>query len=358
MTFPPIYLVVLAGGSGTRFWPKSRKLRPKQLLKFGNKTLLEQTVDRFKNPAFLFSKNLPTWIVTTSELRAPIINIFPTFTGVHVLAEPEARNTAPALFWIAKEIEKKDPDALMVVMPSDHLIFDENKFLNSLNRAVVHALEHKNLVTLGIRPVRPETGYGYLEQGPLISEGVFRVTRFVEKPNLDLAQNYIKAGNFLWNGGMFVWCAKTLLQEFLEHAPSFEKIWNDSGERVEKAYPRFAKTSVDYAVMEKSRRVSTLVLDCGWDDIGTWTSLELACQAGRTSLGEVQAGNLLLGGRLISQDSSGNIIDVPNKVVATLGVDDLVIVESDGALLIAKKGRAQEIKDIVEQVRKDFPDLV
>jgi mannose-1-phosphate guanylyltransferase len=336
-------LFVLAGGSGTRFWPKSTPEKPKQLLSFGSKergskTLLEETLSRLDGRVELESK----WVLTTTKLAPTIRNLLGD-SKVKVLAEPIARNTAPCLFWAARELVAQDPEGVMIVLPSDHFIADLQAFSRTIQAAVVHAMETEDLVTLGVKPERPETGYGYLELEPSTKLPI-RLRRFVEKPDLKRAEEFVAAGNFLWNGGMFVWKAKSLLAEFSRFMPEMDQIWNECEREVLRAYPKLTATSIDYGVMEKSDHVVTFPLDCGWDDLGSWTSLETMADR----LGIRHSAGVKLAGEVRSLDSHSNILDVEDLRVSLLGVDDLIIVQSGRELLIAKKSRAQEIKKLTE----------
>lgn len=338
-------LVVMAGGSGTRFWPKSTSARPKQLLEFGDQTLLRQTLARFEGTVPASDQ----WIVTTERLAAAIKKEAPE---VRVLAEPQARNTAPCVYWAAREVAQKDPKAVMLVMPADHYMAQPDAFRATLQQAIAWAQTHDDLVTLGIRPTRPETGYGYLFAEPR-GGGAQKVARFVEKPNLARAQEFVQDPRYLWNGGMFVWRAEVILAAFDHAMPEYKRAWEDSDGRVEAAYPKLTATSIDFGVMEKAPNVVTFPLDCGWDDLGSWTSLEDLAGV----LNAKRPGGVVTGGELVAVESSGNVVDVPGRVVAILGVDDLIVVEKDRALLVARKDRAQDIRLVVDAIKREHPEL-
>ncbi|MBC7691578.1 MAG: mannose-1-phosphate guanylyltransferase [Methylotenera sp.] len=359
MNKPSLHLVVMAGGSGTRFWPKSTSQRPKQLLSFGkdtSETLLVHTLKRFDGlvPPGVEHRT----IVTTRQLKHAVGEQAP---DVAVLAEPAGRNTAPCVYWAARAIFEKDPRAVMLVMPSDHYIADLASFKRSVMQAAEWASSHDDLVTLGVKPSRPETGYGYLRlgapvagsAGPATHGDCRKVEAFVEKPKFDKAREFVESGNYLWNGGMFLWRAEVILKAFAEFMPEMDQVWNRSDGKVEVAYPQMTATSIDYGVMEKAKNVVTFTLDCGWDDLGSWTSLE--------SLSEVLEARhecgVLTGGQVISVDSTGNIVDAPGKLIALLGVENLIVVQHGNAILVARKDRAQDIKLIVEQVKKKRPEL-
>jgi mannose-1-phosphate guanylyltransferase len=344
-----IHLVVMAGGSGTRFWPKSTSRKPKQLLSFGKDegadTLLQQTLKRF-DPLVSTDHRM---IVTTAALKEAVCQEAPT---TQVLAEPQGRNTAPCIYWAARAIAEKNPKALMLVMPSDHYIAKSERFIETVRAACDWAANHDDLVTLGIQPDRPETGYGYLK----ISSKALpaRVDAFVEKPNFERAKEFLASGNYLWNGGMFVWRAEVILRAFDQLMPEMKTAWESCGGKVETAYPKMTATSIDYGVMEKAKNVVSFPLDCGWDDLGSWTSLEGLADVLQTrhSAGVVSAGEAL------AIDATGNIVDAPGKMVTLLGVKDLIVVEHGGAILVADKSRAQDIKLIVEQLKKQKPELI
>jgi mannose-1-phosphate guanylyltransferase len=344
-----LYLVIMAGGSGTRFWPKSTAKKPKQLLAFGSsqKTLLGQTLQRFDG---LVPAN-QRLIVTTEVLEKAVIE---QASGAQVLSEPQGRNTAPCVYWAAREIAKRDPNAIMLVMPADHHMSDEAAFRKTVETAAKWASSHDDLVTLGVKPTRPETGYGYLklasEEGP---SGSRKVDAFVEKPNLDRAQAFVSTGGYLWNGGMFVWRVSEILKSFEQFMPEMRKVWEEAHGDVNSAYPKMTATSIDYGVMEKAKNVVTFTLDCGWDDLGSWTSLE-----GLADFLEAnREGGVVTGGDLIAVESRGNIVDTPGKLTAILGVSDLIVVEAGGSIMIAPKNRAQDIRLLVDRVKKTRPEL-
>jgi mannose-1-phosphate guanylyltransferase len=345
-----LHLVIMAGGSGTRFWPKSTSKRPKQLLSFapGAPTLLKQTLDRF-NGLVPADENHRMIVTTTALHEACSVEAH----GVSVLAEPAGRNTAPCVYWAAREIAARDPKGVMLVMPADHYIARPEAFAKTIAEAARWAETHDDLVTLGVKPTRPETGYGYLRLGEALAGNARRVDAFVEKPNAEKAKEFLAAGNYFWNGGMFLWRAEIVLKSFDEHMPEMKREWDSAGGQVEQAYPRLTATSIDYGVMEKARNVVSFALDCGWDDLGSWTSLEEMADV----LGARQEGGVATAGDLLSIDSSGNIVDAPGKVVALLGARNLIVVEAGGVLLVADKSRAQDIKFVVDRIKKEHPGL-
>jgi mannose-1-phosphate guanylyltransferase len=344
------HLVIMAGGSGTRFWPKSTSKRPKQLLSFspGAPTLLKQTLDRFNGTVPQDERH--RMIVTTQLLGQACAD---EAKGVKILREPAGRNTAPCVYWAAREIAAQDPKGVMLVMPADHFIGNPEAFSASIREAVRWAQEHDDLVTMGVKPTRPETGYGYLRIGQTVQGGCKKVDAFVEKPNLAKAEEFLKAGNYLWNGGMFVWRAEVILKAFDELMPEMKSQWEAAHGKVEEAYPKLTATSIDYGIMEKAKNVVSFALDCGWDDLGSWTSVEEMADR----LKARAEGGVAIGGETLSVESQGNIVDAPGKLIALLGVKDLVIVEAGGVLMVADKHRAQDIKLVVEAVKKRRPEL-
>lgn len=345
-----LFLVVMAGGSGTRFWPKSTSKRPKQLLSFGkgeSHSLLAQTLARFNG---IVPKN-QSFVATTVSLSSAVKECVP---GFEILAEPEGRNTAPCIYWAARRVAEKNPKGVMLIMPSDHLISDLSSFQKTLFEAIDWARSSQDLITLGVKPTRPETGYGYLSLGKKIQGNCQQVEAFIEKPNHQKAWELFQEGNTLWNGGMFLWRADVILKAFDCSMPEMKKIWEENGRQLEVAYPKLTATSIDYGVMEKADHVVTFPLDCGWDDLGSWTSLESVAKefGGQHEVGVVSNGDV------VSIDSTGNIIDAPGRLVALLGVKDLIVVEHGGAILVARKDQAQDIRQIVDLVKKTKPEKV
>jgi mannose-1-phosphate guanylyltransferase len=343
------FLVIMAGGSGTRFWPKSTSRRPKQLLAFDlegkpGRSLIAETAARFEG---IVPKG-NGFVVTTRLLEDAIRTECP---GLTILAEPQGRNTAPCVYWAAREIAKRDPEGVMLVMPADHYIANVKAFRTTVRQAAERALKHGELITLGVLPTRPETGYGYLRMGASVGECA-KVDAFVEKPDFERAKEFVKNG-YLWNGGMFAWRASEILKAFDEFMPELGKVWNEARGDAQVAYPKMTATSIDFGVMERAKNVVTFQLDCGWDDLGSWLSLESLAER----LGRLSPEGVVTGGELVAVDSKRNVVDAPGRLVALLGIDDLIVVEHGDALLVARKDRAQDIRLIVEQVKKRRPEL-
>ncbi len=353
------YPVILAGGRGTRFWPLSRKKRAKQLLALdGKQTMLQQTVARL----LPLAPPKRFWIITNDDLRLAILKQLPKLPKPQVLAEPLGRNTAPAIGLAAFLLLKENPDAVIGMFPSDHVIADEEAYRATIARGAKIAAAGENIVVLGIRPNRAETGYGYIEAGDESHEGALRVRRFTEKPDEEKAAAFVAAGNYFWNSGMFLWSARTLANALREHlpktAPLLEEIAAAFGTRkfaatFRKLYPKCENISVDYAVLEpcsaKGERASNifcLPADFGWNDLGSWTALHEHHTAKSNPLG----GNLIHGDGVFTLNATGNYVHAPGKFVAAVGVSDLVVVETPDALLITTRQRAQDVGKIVKHL--------
>ena len=351
------YPVVLAGGRGTRFWPLSRRKRAKQMLALdGDRTMIQQTVDRL----LPLSNAKRFWIVTNGDLRNGIARQLPKVPKKQIIAEPVGRNTAPAIGLAAFLVQRVDPDAVIGLFPSDHVIADEREFRRILKGAVEIAAAGENMVVMGIQPHRAETGYGYIEAGGTAQPEVLDVRRFTEKPDNDTAERFLAAGNYYWNSGMFVWGARTLanaLREHLPHtAPILEEIASTFGTRkfetvFKKLYPRCENISVDYAVLEprsakgeQAGGIFCLPADFGWNDLGSWTALH----EHHTAKSNPPEGNLISASGKFVLNARGNYVYAPGKFVAAVGVSDLVVVETPDALLITTRQQAQDVGKVVK----------
>ncbi len=354
--------VILAGGSGTRFWPRSRRARAKQVLALdGEKSMIQQTVERLKPLAGLDK----TWIVTNEFLAQEIADQLPGLPAEQIVQEPVARNTAPACGLAAFLIEKLNPDAVLGVFPSDHVIADEPRFLKALQKGIKLAAAGENIVVLGIEPVRAETGYGYIETGDLAQDdSALHVRRFTEKPNQNRAEEFVAAGSYYWNSGMFLWSARTLANAVREHlpetAPLLEGIaatWGTHNfeETFRALYPKCENISVDYAVLEprsaKGEHLSNLYClpaEFSWNDLGSWASLyEYQLE---TRLRGDPEGNVADTGGHMAIEASDNYIFSPKKFVALVGVENLVVVDTEDALLIAHRDHSQDVGKIVKEL--------
>jgi mannose-1-phosphate guanylyltransferase len=356
------HALILAGGRGTRFWPRSRARTPKQFLNIvGGATMLEQTVERLL-PVFPYPR---LWVVTNAEQAPSVRRLAPRLRAAQVLAEPVGRNTAAAIGLAAFHLVRVDPTALMAVLPADHFIADAERYLSVVRAALEVATRGPNLVVLGIPPAHPETGYGYIERAakaePAGGCEVYRVRRFTEKPQEAAAREFIATGNYYWNAGMFFWRASTYLDCLRRYLPATYRALarlaetigtRRNGAALARAYPKLENISVDYAVMERATQepdggnVFMLPADVGWSDIGAWAAVyELAARnlpQGDTNVSSAP---------LCAVDASGNYIwsDIKQaKVVALLGVNDLVVVETPDALLVCPRARAQDVGKIVK----------
>jgi mannose-1-phosphate guanylyltransferase len=354
--------VILAGGSGTRFWPRSRRAHAKQVLALdGERSMIQQTVERLK-PIVKADK---TWVITNEYLAHEIGEQLSGVPKKQIVQEPVARNTAPACGLAAFLIERENPDAVLGVFPSDHVIADEPRFLKALHKGIALAASGENIVVLGIEPTRPETGYGYIETGDDAGdEGALHVRRFTEKPNLNRAEDFVAAGNYFWNSGMFLWSARTLANAVREHvpetAPLLESIAAAYGtpdfEKVfQKLYSKCENISVDYAVLEprsaKGEHLSNLYCvpaEFSWNDLGSWASLyEYQLETRLRGDGD---GNVSETDGHLAIEAGNNYIYSPKKFVALVGVENLVIVDTDDALLIAHRDHSQDVGKIVKEL--------
>jgi mannose-1-phosphate guanylyltransferase len=349
--------VILAGGRGTRFWPLSRKRRAKQLLALdGKQTMIQQTVARL-SPLAAPKK---FWIITNDDLQIPISKQLPKLAKRQIVAEPVGRNTAPAIGLAAFLLLKEDPQAVIGMFPSDHVIADEKRFRETLERGIELAAAGPNIVVLGIRPNRAETGYGYIEAGGLYQGDALNVRRFTEKPNAERATEFVAAGNYFWNSGMFLWSAQTLADALREHLPKtaalLEEIAATYGtakfaRKLKKLYPECENISVDYAVLEprsakgeQEGHIYCLPADFGWNDLGSWTALHEHHVAKKTP----PEGNLVASSGVFLLNARGNYVHAPEKFVAAVGVTDLVVVETADALLITTRQHAQDVGKVVK----------
>ncbi len=353
------YPVILAGGRGTRFWPLSRKKRAKQLLALdGKQTMIQQTVARLLPlaPAKKF------WIITNDDLRPVIMKQLARLSKAQILAEPIGRNTAPAIGLAAFLLLRENPDAVIGMFPSDHVIRDEKRYCETIERGIEVAAAGPNIVVLGIRPNRAETGYGYIEAGGLYEGDALRVRRFTEKPNAETAAEFLAAGNYFWNSGMFLWSARTLAEALHEHlpktAPILEEIASTFGTSkfagaFRRLYPKCENISVDYAVLEprsakgeESSNIFCLPADFGWNDLGSWTALHEHHVAKTTP----QEGNLVASSGVFLLNARGNYVHAPGKFVAAVGVTDIVVVDTPDALLITTRQHAQDVGKVVKHL--------
>lgn len=349
-----ITAVIMAGGKGERFWPKSRKQLPKQFLSLtpDGKTMIQHTVERI-SPLVNIED---VFVVTNKDYESLVLEQLAGIPKENVLLEPMAKNTAPCIGLAAVHIKKKYEDAIMLVLPSDHLIKYNEIYIDTLKTAIQVAEEDSSMVTIGIMPSYPETGYGYINFGrdedDVKQNGVYKVKRFVEKPNLETAKEYLTSGKYLWNSGMFVWKASTILENFATLLPETYKglqeielaigLENET-QILEKEFSNFTSESIDYGIMERANNIYTLPGSFGWDDVGSWLALERISSTNEN--GNVVEGNV------ITINAKNSIIQAQDKLVATVGVEDLIIVDTEDAILICNKSCTQDVKKVIENLK-------
>jgi mannose-1-phosphate guanylyltransferase len=348
---PKAYAVIMAGGSGTRFWPLSRNDRPKQFLSIvGDSSMLRQTWDRC---VALVGDPARVLVVTGQKYAALTAEQLPELSPDNLLAEPEARNTAPCLAWAAAELRRRDPEALMLVFPADHVI-EDTEGLRASAAAACAAARTGALVTFGVPPRYPETGYGYVEVGAALeldSEVPVRhVEAFREKPDAATAAEYVSAGRFLWNSGMFVWSAEALLSAMQEHLPeadsaAAEMVAAEDESARAAAYARMPATSIDYGIMEPASNVACVEARFDWSDVGSWEAL--------AELLPADADGNMTRGRVVALDATGNLVHAPGETVALLGVERLAVVRVGDVLLVADLERSQDIKALRDRVAEE-----
>jgi mannose-1-phosphate guanylyltransferase len=359
MTSERLFAVILAGGSGTRFWPASRKALPKQFLPIASrKTMIADTAARLSG----LVEPESTLVVTSREHSSLVRKYLRKIPPENVLAEPTGRNTAAAVAWAALEIAQRDPASVQVVLPSDHVIEPVADFRRALRAAAEEALRDDVLLTFGIRPNSPATGYGYIEAGARTSGNdaiaVHAVARFVEKPDLARAKEFLASGRFFWNAGIFVWSTRSILSALSDHASAtYEPLARAVAERtssaIERTYPSLPFESIDIAVLEKAANVRVVPIDFTWNDVGSWSAL--------SAVHPLDArGNCAVGGtRVVAADAQNCIVyGGKGELTALIGVRDLVVVRSGKAVLVCPRERAQEVKEIVARLAEEGPNFL
>lgn len=351
-----LYCVIMAGGAGTRFWPISRSKYPKQfidILGIG-KTLLQQTFDRF-------AKICPTeniYIVTSTEYKALTLDQLPQISANQILLEPARRNTAPCIIYANFRIQSQNPDAKIVVAPSDHLILNEDKFINTINTAFNFVSKNNSLLTLGIEPSRPDTGYGYIQINKDDEENgqsnIRKVKTFTEKPDLELAKFFVESGEFFWNSGIFIWSLQAIQAAFEMHLPDIFNAFNDSRssfgtdkeiDAIAEIYPACTNISIDYGIMEKAANVYVLSAEFGWSDLGTWTSLFEHTE-------KTAENNAITTDNALIYNTTDTVIKAPkDKLVVVQGLKNYIVVDTQDALLICNKNEEQQIKLFVNDIK-------
>ncbi|MDO6760897.1 mannose-1-phosphate guanylyltransferase [Tamlana sp. 2_MG-2023] len=349
------YAILMAGGVGSRFWPVSTEEFPKQfhdMLGTGD-TLIQKTFHRLAK--LIPKENI--FILTNERYNDLVLEQLPEVTQRQVVLEPAMRNTAPCILYASLKIQKENPDAVMIVAPSDHWIEDENTFSKNVEQAFEYCSENDALMTLGIQPTFPNTGYGYIEYDKSSAEAIKSVNQFREKPDYETAKDFIAQGNFLWNAGIFMWSVQTVVDTFKKNQPGlfelFEKgltVYNTDAEAdfISENYPKAENISVDYAIMEKSKNVFVIAAEFDWNDLGTWGSLY-------DKLDKTENGNAVVNARVLPEDASGNMIRTKkDKIVVVDGLNDYIIVDKEEVLLIFPKSKEQDIKKVLQNVKNTF----
>lgn len=348
------YVAIMAGGIGSRFWPKSKASYPKQFLDILGlgRTLIQMTYDRFAK--FIPKENI--YVVTNADYVDIVKKQLPELESTQILGEPVRKNTAPCIAYISNKINKINPNATMIIAPSDHLILNTDTFVETTLKALSFAEKNDALVTLGMVPTRPDTGYGYIQHEETgKDEGILKVKTFTEKPDLDLAKNFIKSGDFLWNAGIFIWNLQSVLKAFKNYQidiyEAFTEVKDAYNTKLEKAFIKKAfeispNISIDYAIMEPSNNVYVIPADFGWSDLGTWQSLYERYE-------KDYLGNAVSGNNVMIFEASNNMVMVPNeKLVVVQGLENYIIVDTGNELLICQREKEQEIKQITAEIKK------
>jgi mannose-1-phosphate guanylyltransferase len=352
------YVAIMAGGIGSRFWPLSRVDLPKQFLDIlgTGKTLIQQTFERF-------SKLVPLeniYIVTANEYIGITTEQLPNLPVANIIGEPFRKNTAPCIAYISFKLQQLNPDASLIIAPADHLILQDDNFIDVCNEALKFVNHFNALITIGITPSYPNTGYGYIQHESMeVAPSVYKVKTFTEKPNKELAQTFIKSGDFLWNSGIFVWQVRRGIEAFHKHLPEMYELFageadklNTSEEKasIESIYPQCTSISIDFGVMEKAANVYVIPAAFGWSDLGTWNSAW-------ENMEKDYLENAAAGDNVIVFDTTRSVIHVPDDKLAVIqGLDDFIIVDTKDVLLICQKEKEQEIKEYVAEVKRNKGD--
>jgi len=349
------YVAIMAGGIGSRFWPGSREHRPKQFLDIlgTGKSLIRMTFER----SLKICPVQNIYVVTNKIYRDQVKEHLPELSYEQILCEPSRNNTAPCIAYTAFKLRAINPNANFVVASSDHIILQEDKFADYIKQAVNYSNENNALVTLGLQPTRPDTGYGYINFEKSGENGVHKVIKFTEKPNLENAQQFVASGDYLWNAGIFIWNVNHIIEAFRKYTPEIYTIFNDVKDQlntpteqaiIDEVYPKTPSISIDYAIMENAENIYTIPSSFGWSDLGTWGSLHVEGEKDQNQ-------NLISGNQVIAVDTNDCLIRVPkDKLVIIKDMEDYIVVDEEDVLLIYPKSKEQEIKAITKQIKQDI----
>jgi mannose-1-phosphate guanylyltransferase len=349
------YVAIMAGGIGSRFWPMSRTNMPKQFLDIlhSGRTLIQETFDRYEK--LVPAKNI--YIITSQEYVDIVKKQLPQLACENIVAEPSKKNTAPCIAYIAFKLWQKDPQAVMIAAPADNLILEEDEFITTANTAFNFVNHINALVTIGIKPTYPNTGYGYIQHDMVeAAPSIYKVKTFTEKPNIDLARAFVASGDFLWNAGIFTWKVKNLLAAFEKYLPEMYDVFNSEKDKlntpeeakvIEQIYPQCTSISIDFGIMEKADNVYVIPASFSWSDLGTWNSAW-------ENMDKDYFKNAVAGATVMIVDAKNCMVHVPdNKLVLLQGLDDFIVVDTKDVLLICKKDKEQEIKEYVAEIKRN-----
>ncbi|MDQ6845140.1 MAG: sugar phosphate nucleotidyltransferase [Bacteroidota bacterium] len=352
------YVAIMAGGIGSRFWPVSRVNYPKQFLDILNqgKTLIQATYDRFAQ--YIPAENI--YVVTSLQYKEIVAKQLPLLQPENILCEPSRKNTAPCIAYISYKLHEINPESNLICAPADHLILDDTAFRKVTLDALEFTEKHNALVTLGIKPLAPNTGYGYIQyEQHAVTENIYKVKTFTEKPDIELAKDFIISGDFLWNAGIFVWRTKNIISAFEKYLPEIHEVFDgakkalvtpDEQKVIDLIYPLCVNISIDYGILEKADNVYVIPSSFGWSDLGTWGSAY-------ENLEKDYKENAVTGNNTILFDSTKNVVHADNnKLILLQGLDDFIIVDTEDALLVCKKDKEQHIKEYLSEIRKNKGD--
>lgn len=345
-----IYAVIMAGGVGSRFWPRSKERKPKQLIRiFGENTMIQDTVKRLNG----IVKNENIYVITNKVQKLRVKEQLPQVPEENIIDEPFGKNTAACIGLASVLIKKKNPEAVTIILPSDHLIKDDQAFQDCLLGAAKFAYESKGLVTIGITPTRPETGYGYIQfDDKEVGKNIYKVLTFAEKPNLSTARNFIESGDFLWNSGIFIWRVDTILDELKKHLPEhfdgLTQIENvigtpDFEKELVQVYGQLKSISIDYGVMEKAETVYLTKADFYWNDVGNWEAVY--------EISEKNEDSNAVFGDVYTANTFGSYIFSPKKFTAAIGISNLIVIDTNDSLLICHRNNAQDVRQVVDYLK-------